>query len=134
MLTRDTLLNHLRSLDGVRNPEGDIYVISVGWDGVPRLQDVTIEFDDECFTLYSPIANADEIESALLRGFVSSFTLPERFNLCLYEFWPPNFYWCLSFTSGFSGFGTIEDLQAEVTFLAEICDVLESKISDSDSL
>jgi hypothetical protein len=134
MITRETLLDHLRGLEGIRLTGEDIFLLTVAWDGMDRVQDVTIEVGSDNVALYSAIAHADDFESERVNPLLTGMTIPSEFNLTLYEFYPPDFHWCLSHVSRLSQFESIDQFRSTTILLANIADIVESKISNHDSL
>ena len=134
MIDRVSLLQYLQTWEGFSNPEGEIYQITVRWQGTSRSQVVTVEIGEDNFSAYAAIANADEIGTEELGQSAAGLDIPEHFNLFLYEFWPPVFYWCLNFASDFSDIESIERFRSEIISLANVCDVIESSLSDEDKL
>ena len=134
MIDRVSLLQYLQTWEGFSNPEGEINQITVRWQGTSRSQVVTVEIGEDNFSAYAAIANADEIGTEELGQSAPGLDIPEHFNLFLYEFWPPVFYWCLNFAADFADIESIERFRSEIILLANVCDILESSLSDEDKL
>ena len=134
MISREMLLDHLRGLEGIRSTDDGIYLMTVAWDGMERLQEVTIEVGADNVALYSAIAHADEFESERVGPLLADVRIPDEYNLVLYDFFPPDFYWCLRLVAGYSQFHDLENFKSVTLLLANIADIIESKISNQDSL
>ena len=135
MVSRALVIQYLDGLEDVRRATDDISIFTVGWDGTDRLQDVTVEVGSETtFAMYSPIAHADEVDIDRINSILSEAVVPNGFELCLYEFFPPEFYWCIRFTADYSDLETIEVFRSTGVVLANLADVIESRISGDDLL
>lgn len=135
MVSRASVIQHLNGLEDVRRAKDDISLFTVSWDGTDRQQDVTVEVGSEkTFAMYSPFAQGDEVGIDKIKSVLSDAVLPSGFELCLYEFFPPEFYWCIGLTADYAEIESIEVFRSTAVLLANVADVLESRISGGDVL